>query len=144
MPGTFANPFGMTEPYYDRKEQFDKIAQLLVPGETLWLVLDCKGGGTGYVGLSDRRVVFQDSNWRKSRNVLVSVPLDRIHAVGLSSEVNLIGRSTGILSIQAGEDDWTFEFKNADKLRQAYKLLMHLVLNRDSNTPDTALPPLTE
>ena len=38
--GTYTNPFGMTEVYFDRKEQHDKIASLLVPNETLWMVLD--------------------------------------------------------------------------------------------------------
>jgi hypothetical protein len=142
VPGSLTNPFGMTEAFFDRKEQFDRIVQLLVPGESLWMVLDCKGGGTGYVGISDRRLIFQDANWRRTKNVLVSVPLDRIHAVGISSDTPLLGRSTAALSIQAGDDDWTFEFKNAEKTRNAYLLLMHLVLNRDANTPDTKLPAL--
>lgn len=61
--------FGLTECYFDGKEQHDKLAQLLVPGETMWMVLDCKGSGTGFVGITDKRLLFQDSNWRKTRNV---------------------------------------------------------------------------
>lgn len=70
----------------------------------------------------------------------MSIPLDRVHAVGISDSYSFIGRSSGVLSIQAGDDDWGFEFKNADKTRLAYMLLMSLVLGREENTPDTANP----
>lgn len=139
MPSLPKNVFEMSEPFYDRKDQHDRIESALVPGETLWMTLDCKGSGTGFMAITDRRLVFQDQNWRKSRNVLVSVPLDRVHAVGISTNMNLIGRTTGTISIQAGEDDWSFEFKNAEKTGLAYKLLMSFVLSRETNTPDTAV-----
>lgn len=139
MPSLPKNVFEMAEPFYDRKDQHDRIESALVPGETLWMTLDCKGSGTGFMAITDRRLVFQDQNWRKSRNVLVSVPLDRVHAVGISTNMNLIGRTTGTISIQAGEDDWSFEFKNAEKTGLAYKLLMSFVLSRETNTPDTAV-----
>lgn len=133
------NAFEMTEPYFDRKDQHDRIESALVPGETLWMTLDCKGGGTGFVGITDRRILFQDQSWRKAKNVLVSVPYDRVHAVGISTSQPLIGRSSGIISIQAGEDDWSFEFRNAEKTSIAYKLIMSFVLSRETNTPDTAV-----
>ena len=134
--------FGLEECYFDRAEQHSKLATLLVPGETMWMVLDCKGSGTGFVGITDKRLLFQDSNWRKTRNVIVSVPLDRVHAVGISDSYSFLGKGSGILSLQAGDDDWTFEFKNAEKTRIAYLLLMSLVLGRDDNTPDTSNPAL--
>jgi hypothetical protein len=137
MPDLPKNAFELPEPYFDRKDQHDRLESALIPGETLWMTLDCKGGGTGFVGITNRRLIFQDQSWRKNRNVLVSVPLDRVHAVGISTNMNLIGRTTGVISIQAGEDDWAFEFKNAEKTGIAYKLLMSLVLSRETNTPDT-------
>lgn len=137
MPILPKNAFEMTEPYFDRKDQHDRIEAILIPGETLWMTLDCKGGGTGFVGITDKRLVFQDQSWRKARNVLVSVPLDRVHAVGLASTTSVFGKGGGIISLQAGDDDWSFEFKNQEKTRIAYLLLMSFVLSRESNTPDT-------
>lgn len=128
--------FGLIECYFDRKDQHDRLASLLVPGEIMWMVLDCKGGGTGFVGITDKRLMFMDSSWRKSKNVIVSVPLDRVHAVGFSSTSGFLGMGQGVLSIQAGDDDWAFEFKNTEKTKIAYHLLMSLVLGRDQNTPD--------
>lgn len=124
--------FDLTECYFDRKDQHDKLSSLLIPDETMWMVLDCKGSGTGFIGITDKRLIFQDSSWRKAKNVIVSVPLDRVHAVGISDNYSFIGRGSGILSIQAGDDDWAFEFKNAEKTRIAYKLLLSFVLNREA------------
>lgn len=125
--------------YYDRPDQLAKIEPLIIPGEQLHAVLDCKGSGTGYIALTTRRLIFQDANWRRSRNVLVSVPWDRVHAVGIGSEYGMF-RSTATLTIQAGEDDWLFEFKNAEKVRNAYQAIMIFLLNRETNTPDTTVP----
>lgn len=133
------NAFEMTEPYFDRPDQHKRFEELMVPSETLWMTLDCKGSGTGFVGITDKRLMFQDANWRKTRNVIVSVPLDRIHAVGLSSNYSFIGKGSGVLSIQAGDDDWAFEFKVPEKTRIAYLLLMSFVLSRETNTPDTSV-----
>ena len=44
-----------------------------------------------------------------------------------------------MLSVQAGEDDWAFEFRNSEKARIAYLLLMSFVLSRETNTLDTAV-----
>lgn len=137
MPELPKNVFEMTEPYFDMKSQHDRLTLGLIPGETLWMTLDCKGSGTGFVGITDRRLMFQDSTWRKSKNVIVSVPHDRVHAVGLSADYSFFGKGTGIISIQAGEDDWAFQFKNIAKTDLAYKLIMSFVLSRETNTPDT-------
>lgn len=67
------------------------------------------------------------------------MPWDRVHAVGIASEYGMF-RSSASLTIQAGEDDWLFEFKNAEKVRNAYQAIMTFLLNRETNTPDTAVP----
>jgi hypothetical protein len=135
-----SSAFGLTECYFDKQDQHDRLAQLLIPGETMWMVLDCFGSGTGFIGITDRRLMFMDSSWRKTKNVIVSVPLDRVHAVGISLAAGFFTKGTGTLSIQAGDDDWTFAFRNQDKTKLAYQLLMSLVLNREENTPDSANP----
>lgn len=125
--------------YYDRAEQYNKIVPLLIEAERLHAVLDCKGGGTGYIAITDRRLIFQNATWRRAKNVLVSVPWDRVHAAAIGAEYGMF-RSVATLTIQAGEDDWMFEFKNAEKVRNAYQAIMQFILSRDTNTPDTALP----
>jgi hypothetical protein len=50
----------MSQPYFDNKGQLDRIAAYCIPGEAIYAVFDCKGKGTGFVGITDRRVIFYD------------------------------------------------------------------------------------
>lgn len=50
----------MTEPYYDNKSQYERIRAYIIPGENLFAVYDCKGDGTGFVGITDQRIIFYD------------------------------------------------------------------------------------
>ena len=48
----------MSKPVYDSSKQLERIQQYVIDGETLVAVYDCKGGGTGFVGITDQRVIF--------------------------------------------------------------------------------------
>ena len=48
------------EPVFDKKEQLQKIEAALLPGEQVWAVFDMKGGGTGFVGITTKRVLVYD------------------------------------------------------------------------------------
>jgi len=45
---------------FDKKDQFDQIVPWLMPNETLHFVFDCKGGGTGFIALTEKRLMFYD------------------------------------------------------------------------------------
>ncbi len=65
----------MSEPLYDRKEQYDKIAAGCLPGETVEAVFDMKGGGTGFIGITNRRVIVYDKTFLRKMKAMVSIPL---------------------------------------------------------------------
>ncbi len=48
---------------FDKQDQVDKIQAGLLPGESIIAVYDGKGGGTGFIGLTNRRVVLQDNGF---------------------------------------------------------------------------------
>jgi len=50
----------MTEPYTDNKKQLERIQKHLLKSETLYAVLDLKGIGSGFIGVTDKRVIFYD------------------------------------------------------------------------------------
>ena len=50
----------MPDVRYDNKGQLDRTTAYLIPRETLHAVFDCKGGGTGFVGITDQRIIFYD------------------------------------------------------------------------------------
>src|SRR5687767_72383 len=59
---------------YDRKDQHDRIAAYIIPGEKLMAVYDLKGVGTGFVGISDRRVIFYDQGTFGKKRAMISIP----------------------------------------------------------------------
>ena len=53
----------MSEIIYDKKDQRRRVMNHIVPGETLYAVYDMKGGGTGFVGITDLRLIFMDESF---------------------------------------------------------------------------------
>lgn len=112
---------------YDREDQAQRLIDMLIPGETLYGVYDCKGRGSGFVGITDLRILARDDGFKGRDKQTVSIPYNRSHAVGIEADKGAF-RTTTTLSISAGDDEWTFEFKGADKLRKAYdRLMKHLL-----------------
>ena len=56
----------------------------MVPGEALYAVYDCKGAGTGFIGITDRRIIFYDKRFMRKMKAMVTVPHGQI--AGISSE----------------------------------------------------------
>lgn len=122
----------MAEPTYDRKEQFDKIANMLIAGETAEAVFDLKGEGTGFVGLTNRRIIFYDKVFLRRMRAVVSVPYSRVLAIAAEDTDNLIlGRgffASSKLVINTSHGDYEFDFRGADKAHQAHDIILsHMV-----------------
>jgi hypothetical protein len=79
------------EVMFDTREQLRKIQKGLLPEETVYAVFDMKGGGTGFIGITDKRVMIQDSAFIKNESAIVSIPYDRIHALATSEETGMLG-----------------------------------------------------
>jgi hypothetical protein len=124
-----------TQVIFDRRDQLSKIQQLVVGNETLYAVFDLKGGGTGFVGITDLRLIFMDQAFLKKQKAIVSVPFTRITAVGSEDSGKIIlssilGSST--LFVVAGNREWTFEFRSNEKAHQAYDLIMRNLLQLEA------------
>ena len=113
---------------FDKADQAARVAELLIDGEILYAVYDCKGRGSGFVGITDRRLIARDDGHMKHSKAIVSIPYARIHAVGVGSEYKLVGSNEGRLSVSAGDDDWIFTFKGDGKVRNAYQRIMSHLL----------------
>jgi hypothetical protein len=59
----------MSNVIFDKQEQLDKIRSGLMQGEEVLAVYDAIGAGTGFIGLTNKRVIIQDthSSARRSR-----------------------------------------------------------------------------
>lgn len=114
--------------YYDNKSQYERIKAYLIQGETLVAVLDCKGGGTGFVGLTDRRLIFYDQGVVLKKKAMVSIPYNQIVGVASADEGIIFQTSEVILITSAGR--FAFEFRGADKAHKAYQYILGQILSQ--------------
>jgi len=117
-------------PTFDKQEQYDRIREGLMPGESVIAVYDCTGAGTGFVGLTDRRVILQDNSFAGKKVALTSVPYSRVQAVSFVSNKSMLGKwsSTSEVAIVVGGETHECEFRGHDKARLVHDtILQHIV-----------------
>ena len=118
-------------PQFDREDQLEQVKTGLLEGEQLYAVYDAKGSGTGYIALTDRRVILQDKSFIGKRIALVSIPYGRIGSVAVLSDASLKGNffSTSSLAVGvSGGGQHEIEFRGADKARYAHDLILSNLL----------------
>jgi len=106
------------KPYHDKREQLEKIEHALLPNEQIWAVYDMKGGGTGFIGVTNKRVIVFDKVFMRKMKAIVSIPYSRIQSVAAEDDGNLImGRgflSSSKVILTTGHGQLEFEFRGAD------------------------------
>ena len=122
----------MPEPVYDKKEQLDKIVAGLLPGEEVQAVLDMKGGGTGFLGITTKRIIVYDKSFMRKMKAVVSIPYSRIQTIAAEDESGLLsGRgffSSSKLVINTSQGDTSVEFRGTDKAHLAQQLVLSHIL----------------
>src|SRR5438094_686071 len=112
-------------PMFDQQDQLRKIQAMLLENEQIYAVYDFKGVGTGYCGITDRRVIVNTTHPLRTSKALLSIPYSRIVAVAAEEEpAGLVHRgffssSTVILSV-AGGTHHALPFRGADKALHAH------------------------
>ncbi|WP_037411539.1 PH domain-containing protein [Candidatus Solirubrobacter pratensis] len=111
----------------DKPEQLEKIRANLLEGETVLAVFDGKGSGTGFLGLTDRRVIIQDNSFVGKKIALTSVPYSRVHTVSFVSDKSMFGKfaSSSTLAISAGGKEYEVEFRGEEKAQYAHNVILH-------------------
>ena len=71
----------MSEAIYDIEEQWQAVEAGLLEGEQLVAVYDAKDAGTGFIGLTDLRVVLQDESYVGGRVALIPWVMFAVTAV---------------------------------------------------------------
>jgi hypothetical protein len=116
------------KPVYDNEGQYRRIAAYVIPGETLRAVFDCKGTGTGFVGITDQRIIFYDQAMFTNKKVMISIPYNQVIGVASTDEGIIFQKSEIVLITAAGR--FTFEFRGADKAHWTYRFIMNQLLNK--------------
>ncbi len=121
----------LSELQFDRKDQVDQVVPFLLEQERLLAVFDCKGAGTGFVGVTNLRLIFYDKEFMRKRKALTSVPFNKITAVSSVDEGRGLLGATSELVIKTGSEAYEFEFRGGDKAQRAYALIMREVLQNE-------------
>lgn len=120
----------MPDVQFDKQDQLTRIQAYIIPGETLKAVFDCKGSGTGFVGITDQRVIFYDQGILTKKKTMVSIPYHQVIGVASADEGLVFKTSEITLITAAGKFD--FEFRGAEKAHWCYTFIMNQILNQAS------------
>jgi hypothetical protein len=118
----------VTEIIYDKSEQLEQIMSGLLDGEAVIAVYDAVGAGTGFIGLTNRRVIVQDKSFVGKRVALTSIPYSKITSVSVVSNRSWAGGffSTSAIAIGVSGQLYEIEFRGSDKAHHAHNLIKHL------------------
>lgn len=121
----------LTQIIHDKPEQLEQINAGLLQGETVYAVYDCIGIGTGFVGITNMRVILQDKSFVGNKLAIVSVPYKNIRSVSMLSNKSMMGRfaSTSSIGIDTGGSIKEADFRGDDKARHAHDLILWNMLN---------------
>ena len=117
----------------DKKEQLEKIESICLPDETILAVFDLKGKGTGFLGITDKRIVFYDKEFLKKKKALVSVPHSHIASVASEDHKGFLVKkgffvSDTLIISPTGLEPKSFEFRGGDKAHMAHNIIMKYLL----------------
>jgi hypothetical protein len=118
------------EPRFDKQDQYDRIRDGLLPGESVLSVYDRIGAGTGFVGLTDRRVILQDNSFVGKKVALTSVPYSRVQSVSFVSNKSMLGKwsSSSEVAILVGGATDECEFRGHDKAQVVHDTILRHIL----------------
>nr|WP_221375628.1 PH domain-containing protein [Actinoplanes polyasparticus] len=112
---------------YDSKGQFQQIESGLLDGEQIIAVYDAVGAGTGFIGLTNRRVIIQDKSFVGKRVALTSIPYSKVSSVSVVSNKSWAGQffSTGTIAITVGQHVYEVEFRGSEKTHHVHNVILH-------------------
>ena len=118
------------EVVYDKKDQLAQVRDGLLEGESVYVVYDAVGAGTGFIAVTDRRVILQDKSFVGKRVALTSIPYSRITSVSVVSDRSWGGAffSTSSIAVTTSHAVHEVEFRGSDKAHHAHNLVLwHMV-----------------
>ncbi|HEY3507205.1 MAG TPA: PH domain-containing protein [Actinocatenispora sp.] len=112
---------------FDRRDQLQQIQSGLLDGEQIIAVYDAVGVGTGFIGLTDRRVIVQDKSFVGKRVAITSIPYSRITSVSVVSNKSWAGQffSSGAIAIHASNQVYEVEMRGTEKAQHVHNVVLY-------------------
>ncbi|MFN0027708.1 MAG: PH domain-containing protein [Acidimicrobiales bacterium] len=117
-------------PAFDKQDQYDKIASGLMPGEQIFAVFDCTGAGTGFMGVTNKRLVFQDNAFAGKKVAVTSIPYSRVTSVSVVSDKSFAGKffsSSSLAVTVSGAKTHEATFRGEDKAAHIHNIILHFI-----------------
>ena len=117
-------------PEFDKQDQLQKITANLMQGETVIAVYDCIGAGTGFIGITDRRVIIQDNSLVGKKVALTSVPYSKINSVSFVSDKSMWGSwaSSSSIAISVSGREYFVDFRGEQKAKHVHDVVLWHVM----------------
>ncbi|MFZ1114614.1 MAG: PH domain-containing protein [Propionibacteriaceae bacterium] len=114
------------KPIFDKPDQLQKITSGLLQGETVIAVYDCVGAGTGFVGITNLRLILQDHSFVGKKVALTSIPYSRITAVSFVSDKSMLGSfmSSSSIAIRASSQLYEADFRGEPKAKHVHDVVL--------------------
>jgi len=91
-----------------------------------------KGGGTGFLGVTSKRIIVYDKAFMRKMKAVVSIPYSRIYTIAAQDESGVLtGRgffSSSTIALKAGSEEYEFDFRGADKAHYAHNMILTMML----------------
>src|SRR5215468_3842190 len=106
----------MADVIYDNKGQLQQVESGLMDGEEIIAVYDAIGAGTGFLGLTNRRVIIQDKSFVGKRIAITSIPYSKVSSISVVSNKSWAGEffSSGTIAITVGQHQYEVEFRGVE------------------------------
>ena len=119
----------MADVAHDRKEQLRQVQSGLMPGEEIIAVYDAIGAGTGFIGLTNKRVIIQDKSFIGKKVAITSIPYAKITSVSVVSNKSWAGDffSTGSIAINVGTHTYEVDFRGDQKGHHVHNVILHYI-----------------
>jgi len=117
----------------DKSDQLEKIESVCLDNETILAVFDLKGRGTGFLGITDKRLIYFDKEFMKNRKAMVSLPHHQISSVASEDSSGLFVKKGFFVSdllvvTPVGGEPKTFEFRGGEKAHIAHNIITRFIL----------------
>src|SRR3954451_5247264 len=117
----------MADAIFDNKGQLQQIQSGLLDGEQIIAVYDAVGAGTGFIGLTNRRVIIQDKSFAGKRVAITSIPYSKVSSVSVVSNKSWAVQffSSGTVAITVGTHMYEVEFRGTEKPHHGPNVILH-------------------
>jgi hypothetical protein len=114
---------------HDKPDQLQKILAGLIEGEQVYAVYDCTGAGTGFVAVTNLRVILQDNSFVGGKSAVTSLPVKSVSSVSFVSDKSMFGRffASATIAITAGSTVREATFRGDDKAKHIHDTILWLL-----------------